>query len=71
MNRQTDVHTEHCCKIHGCKYGDKDCTVVNELKIQSFPCESCDFALRHLLASLQEISSVLEICDIELKVKND
>lgn len=24
-----DVHTEHCCKHHGCKYGeDETCTVV-------------------------------------------
>jgi len=24
-----DVHTRHCCKHHGCKYGDDDiCTVV-------------------------------------------
>jgi len=23
-----DVHTEHCCAIHGCKYGEEDvCTV--------------------------------------------
>ena len=37
----TDVHTEHCCVIHGCKYGDEDCTVTTgELK-QSYPCEFC------------------------------
>ncbi len=36
-----DVHTEHCCAIHGCKYGDKDCPVETGKKIQSFPCEMC------------------------------
>jgi len=41
-----DVHTEHCCAIHGCKYGkDEECTVVIEAKkqnyVQSYPCESC------------------------------
>ena len=36
-----DVHTEHCCTIHGCKYGSTDCTVVKGLKEQSFPCEDC------------------------------
>lgn len=33
-----DVHTEHCCVVCGCKYGDQDCTVTNKLKKQSFEC---------------------------------
>jgi hypothetical protein len=41
-NLSTDVHTEHCCIEHGCKYGDEGCPVENLQKIQSFPCESCD-----------------------------
>lgn len=37
-----DVHTEHCCIIHGCKYGEDDfCTVVTKRAPQSFPCETC------------------------------
>ena len=40
-----DVHTEHCCAIHGCKYMDDDCTVTvaaeNKEYVQSFPCEDC------------------------------
>lgn len=35
------VHTEHCCIIHGCKYGDEDCPVVSGEKSQSYLCESC------------------------------
>jgi hypothetical protein len=35
-----DVHTEHCCKWHGCKYGNKDCTVIKGAA-QSYPCEFC------------------------------
>jgi hypothetical protein len=35
------VHTEHCCKKHGCKYIDPECPVVLSLKNQSFPCEEC------------------------------
>lgn len=35
------VHTEHCCRIHGCKYGDEDCPVYLGQKPQSFACESC------------------------------
>lgn len=38
-----DVHTEHCCSVHGCKYGDDDCPVETGKKMQSFPCEACDF----------------------------
>ncbi len=37
-----DVHTTHCCIVHGCKYGnrDRDCTVVeNNLPITG--CEQC------------------------------
>lgn len=41
-----DVHTEHCCSIHGCKYGeDSDCTVVRYGAPQSFPCEYCQEAI--------------------------
>lgn len=36
-----DVHTEHCCIRHGCKYGDEDCTVVTKKARQSYPCEDC------------------------------
>lgn len=35
------VHDGHCCPVHGCKYGDRDCTV--ELKIEEgIFCEECD-----------------------------
>ena len=36
-----DVHTEHCCVIHGCKYRDDNCTVETGQSVQSFPCEDC------------------------------
>jgi hypothetical protein len=39
-----NVHTEHCCVWHGCKYGNEDCPVVNHQKSQSFPCETCLFS---------------------------
>lgn len=41
--RPTDVHTEHCCEAHGCKYSqDATCTVVTGQLKQSFTCEWCD-----------------------------
>lgn len=42
QDNETDVHTRHCCVIHGCKYGDDDCTVANKLRIQEYECEYCD-----------------------------
>lgn len=36
-----DVHTEHCCVDHGCKYGHDNCTVTNLIEKQSYLCESC------------------------------
>lgn len=42
MSEDRDVHTEHCCIKHGCKYGEPDeCTVCNGTKTQSYPCEYC------------------------------
>lgn len=38
----TDVHTDHCCRWHGCKYGDEGCTVVTGVAPQEYPCEECD-----------------------------
>lgn len=37
----SDVHTRHCCKYHGCKYGDYDCTVFYGNKKQEYDCERC------------------------------
>lgn len=37
------VHTEHCCRVHGCKYNDELCPVWLGRKVQSYPCEACDF----------------------------
>lgn len=47
-----DVHTEHCCAIHGCKYGKEDCTVYAGGKPQSYACESCAWVSRDLVQSL-------------------
>lgn len=41
--KNRDVHTEHCCVRHGCKYGKPDCPVETKKKRQSYHCESCDY----------------------------
>lgn len=39
-----NVHTEHCCILHGCKYGDDEaCTVMKRLAPQSYLCETCNY----------------------------
>ena len=38
-----DVHTEHCCDKHGCKYGNDDCTVTTGRARQSHRCEDCEY----------------------------
>lgn len=43
IEENKDVHTEHCCIRHGCKYGHKDCTVATGEKEQSYECEDCGY----------------------------
>lgn len=35
------VHTRHCCRVHGCKYGEVDCPVWLVQRSQECPCEVC------------------------------
>lgn len=39
------VHQTHCCKFHGCKYGEPDCPVVKGLIQQYYLCEYCHIDL--------------------------
>jgi hypothetical protein len=36
-----DVHTDHCCIVHGCKYDEDDCTVESGELVQEYLCEDC------------------------------
>ena len=36
------VHIAHCCYIHGCKYGDKDCPVASGEVAQKYLCYDCN-----------------------------
>lgn len=42
MNKFMDVHDSHCCKIHGCKYRDENCTVANGT-YEGITCEDCEY----------------------------
>lgn len=41
--RRAGVHGIHCCKRHGCKYGERDCPVRFGDTAQMYPCEMCEF----------------------------
>ena len=41
MRGSVGVHATHCCKWHGCKYGDPDCPVWREEIEQEYLCEDC------------------------------
>lgn len=56
------VHTEHCCRVHGCKYGDDGCPVWLGHKSQSHPCESCE---------VFDLNDVPKIRISEFKKRND
>jgi hypothetical protein len=55
------AHPTHCCKWHGCKYGDPDCPVVTGKVKQLYLCEDCYEDLeqeeyhRYVLKSIEEI----------------
>ena len=55
-----DVHTEHCCSEHGCKYGDKDCAVVTGKAPQSYPCEWCGLKSSEYYSKYDNIRDNLE-----------
>lgn len=56
-----DVHTEHCCAKHGCKYGDEDCTVIMGIAPQSFDCESCDWDSQNLTETEKRLDRAIEL----------
>lgn len=65
-----DVHTEHCCSKHGCKYLDANCTVLTGKGKQAYPCESCNedaqIAAKHSDPSEEEARLCAAVVDAAL-----
>ena len=59
------THARHCCKKHGCKYGDEDCPVQFGHIIQDYPCEWCNDP--HELY----MDAVKEMCECSLDLNMD
>jgi hypothetical protein len=57
------VHASHCCVMHGCKYGDEDCPVVNKEIKQEFICESCGYQ------GFKKVEHINEYLDYQQKIK--
>ena len=55
------VHISHCCKYHGCKYGDENCPVVKGEVKQTYLCEQCHEILQDKEHYLQQLSMAEEI----------
>jgi hypothetical protein len=55
------VHASHCCKWHGCKYGNEDCPVITGKVKQEYLCEWCNEDLeneehyRQVLKDIEEM----------------
>lgn len=63
MNHKVDkigVHKTHCCIIHGCKYGDPNCPVVNGSVKQEYICEYCEM---DNIKTLEEIDKMMNPLD--------
>lgn len=56
------VHDAHCCVIHGCKYGDKDCPVLLGQE-RGIECEECEDEAASLQDYFEEVEYI-EACMI-------
>jgi hypothetical protein len=65
----TDVHTEHCCVVHGCKYNDPHCSVVGYNIPQSFLCEYCEDAIEAQIIISKDYQDMLAILPPDLLEK--
>ena len=59
------VHGSHCCRWHGCKYGDENCPVANGKEKQLYLCEYCYEDLEHEEYHQQALKNIAEIPNIE------
>lgn len=55
------VHAAHCCKWHGCKYGNDDCPVAQGWVKQEYLCEQCDEDLENEPYLLQMLADIQEM----------
>ena len=71
MKENQGVHISHCCKWHGCKYGDPDCPVVSGEVKQAYLCEWCAEDLEHEDYYKQQLKNIEEIKQFIKENKNE
>lgn len=71
MRGSIGVHATHCCKWHGCKYGDPDCPVVLGKIEQVYLCEDCGYYLKEEKYYRQMLVEIEEIKAWQEKKKNE
>ena len=64
------VHQSHCCKWHGCKYGDDNCPVVHGLVKQDYLCEWCNEDLENEEYLLQTLKNIQEMKELKHEQSN-
>jgi hypothetical protein len=69
MSGPIGVHAAHCCKWHGCKYGDEDCPVVSGEVEQLYPCMFCDDLLEREDYFKRALEDIVEIKTFKEKLK--
>ncbi len=52
-NDLVGAHASHCCAVHGCKYGDRDCPVADGRIPQDHACEICSLTDEQTFESLR------------------
>jgi len=65
------VHQSHCCKWHGCKYGDENCPVVLGAVKQLYLCEDCEEDLEEKEYYKNKLEIIKEIEEFKLNNKNN
>ena len=56
-----DVHTGHCCLLHGCKYGqDEVCTVTTMKAKQESLCETCSMEGEFYEEGMLEVQKIID-----------
>lgn len=62
----TDVHTSHCCAVHGCKYNDDDCSVAVLGRPAEYPdsCEYCQWTHEEVATFLPQATNAELVAEL-------
>ncbi|MFW9876261.1 MAG: hypothetical protein ACFFG0_24440 [Candidatus Thorarchaeota archaeon] len=68
---ERETHAAHCCYIHGCKYNDSNCPVINGEINQKYICEECEADMLSLIHKAAEDGSIIcSYCNNPIEILN-